>query len=331
MSTGTSRKHNGEWPYHEDPHGNWVACSSNPCKLHSGGDIMATSPEDAFAKADRLAHPDGGGGYAGSAAAKGRAADKGAEEVHKIAAARKKRDAEIRERMKSFYKEPVTDPPQEFKDVWGSTSTKYLEIGGKYFETADLPRTKVAALIRHDISLLQKAGGVPEGWKVKVITVKNPTGEGYDFHVNVSRPAGTAPAHRHVRPTDIYDPNHEGEGNPYYQEMMKDNTGTADYTYEQAAKYCHDNLQDRAVPTAENEDTMRRISDVAKQYAIAGTPQTAPPPHFAGHPKPIFTEISYHSGAEGSRYLVSVNEHNTMVMYDVKDEDPRNTVKTPQE
>lgn len=113
--------------------------------------------------------------------------------------------------------------------------------------------------------------------------------------------------------------------------MMKDNTGTADYTYEQAAKYCHDNLRDRAVPTAENEDTMRRIRDVAKQYAIAGTPQTAPPPHLAGHPKPIFTEISYQSGVEGSRYLVSVNEHNTMVAYDVKDYDPRNTVKTPQE
>ena len=59
MSTGTARKHKGEWPYHEDRHGNWVACSSNPCKLHSGGDIMATSPEDAFAKAHADDAPTG--------------------------------------------------------------------------------------------------------------------------------------------------------------------------------------------------------------------------------------------------------------------------------
>ena len=44
-------KTKGEWPYHEDNHGDWKPCHSNPCKLHSGGDIMATSPEDAYAKA----------------------------------------------------------------------------------------------------------------------------------------------------------------------------------------------------------------------------------------------------------------------------------------
>lgn len=325
MSTGTSRKHNGEWPYHEDPHGDWVACSSNPCKLHSSGDIMATSPEDAFAKADKLAHPEGGGGYAGSADSQDRKADKGAEEVHKIAVARKKRDAEIRERMKSFYKEPVTDPPQDFKDTWGSS--KYLDIGGKYFETADLPRTKVASLIRHDISLLQKAGGVPEGWKVNVRTVKNPTGEGYDFHINVSRPAGTTPAHRHVRPTDIYDPNHEGVGRSYYQMMMEDNSRTSDYTYEQAAKYCHDNLRDRITATDENYDTLNRLRDIAKQYAITGMPGKRPSPNTHVHPKPILTETSYNSG----RYWLTVNEHSTLVKEDVKDDDPRNRVKMPQE
>lgn len=46
-----SGKHEGEWPYHEDNHGNWRPCNSNPCKLHSGSDIMASSPEDAYAKA----------------------------------------------------------------------------------------------------------------------------------------------------------------------------------------------------------------------------------------------------------------------------------------
>lgn len=37
------------WPYHEDPNGNMVPCSSNPCKLHGGSDVIATSPEEAYA------------------------------------------------------------------------------------------------------------------------------------------------------------------------------------------------------------------------------------------------------------------------------------------
>ena len=45
-------RHEGEWPYHEDSHGRMVPCRSNPCSLHSGGDIMATSPEDAYRKAN---------------------------------------------------------------------------------------------------------------------------------------------------------------------------------------------------------------------------------------------------------------------------------------
>lgn len=42
----------GEWPYHEDKHGKMVPCQSNPCSRHSGGDIMATSPEEAYRKAN---------------------------------------------------------------------------------------------------------------------------------------------------------------------------------------------------------------------------------------------------------------------------------------
>lgn len=42
--------HDGEnWPYHEDPHGNMVPCESNPCSLHGGKDVMATSAEQAEA------------------------------------------------------------------------------------------------------------------------------------------------------------------------------------------------------------------------------------------------------------------------------------------
>lgn len=46
-----ANKHDGErWPYHEDPHGNLVPCENNPCRLHGGSDIIATSLEDAYRK-----------------------------------------------------------------------------------------------------------------------------------------------------------------------------------------------------------------------------------------------------------------------------------------
>ena len=42
--------HKGEqWPYHESKNGEMVACKSNPCRLHGGSDIMASSPEEAYA------------------------------------------------------------------------------------------------------------------------------------------------------------------------------------------------------------------------------------------------------------------------------------------
>ena len=51
MANKNNNSHKGEnWPYHEDKNGNMVPCASNPCKLHGGTDIMATSPEDATAK-----------------------------------------------------------------------------------------------------------------------------------------------------------------------------------------------------------------------------------------------------------------------------------------
>ena len=40
--------HHGEnWPYHENRNGDMVACASNPCRIHGGSDIIATSPEEA--------------------------------------------------------------------------------------------------------------------------------------------------------------------------------------------------------------------------------------------------------------------------------------------
>lgn len=45
-----SGKHAGEnWPYHEDVHGNMVACASNPCSRHGKSEHeFASSPEEAY-------------------------------------------------------------------------------------------------------------------------------------------------------------------------------------------------------------------------------------------------------------------------------------------
>ena len=257
-----TEKHKGEWPYHEDPHGNWVACSNNPCKLHSGGDIMATSPEDAFAKADRMAHPQGGDGLTGADAAK--PVDKGAEEVRRIVEKRRGHEADVREKMKSFYKEPVADPPEDLKRTYDAR----LDIGGKYLETQKLPKGKVAALIRHDITQLKKAGGIPKGWKVKVRT--NHVVNDNDFKISIITPEGTAPAYRHVRPSDIYDPDNEGEGNPDYQDDLQKEIGSKDYTYDQAVEYCKRH-QDIRLQSDEFKETRKYLQDVANQYSMYGT------------------------------------------------------------
>ena len=39
------------WPYHMKRDGSGMArCKSNPCRLHGGSDVMATSAEDAMEK-----------------------------------------------------------------------------------------------------------------------------------------------------------------------------------------------------------------------------------------------------------------------------------------
>ena len=41
--------HQGEdWPYHEDNHGNMVPCLHNPCRLHGGSEIFASSLDEAY-------------------------------------------------------------------------------------------------------------------------------------------------------------------------------------------------------------------------------------------------------------------------------------------
>ena len=256
-----AKKTKGEWPYHEDPHGNWIACSSNPCKLHSGGDIMATSPEDAYAKADRMAHPQGGDGLTGADAAK--PVDRGAEEVRRIVEKRRGHEADVREKMKTFYKEPVADPPEDLKRTYDAR----LDIGGKYLETQKLPKGKVATLMRRDIAQLKRAGGIPKGWRVKVRT--NHVVNDNDFKISIITPEGTAPAYRHVRPSDIYDPDNEGEGKPDYQEDLKKEIGSKDYTYDQAVEYCKRH-QDIRLDSDEFEETRKYLQDVANQYSMYG-------------------------------------------------------------
>lgn len=61
-------KNQENWPYHpydgNDPkkQGSYVKCKSNPCSLHGGSDIIASSPEEAYAKA----HTTDGWGFAPS-------------------------------------------------------------------------------------------------------------------------------------------------------------------------------------------------------------------------------------------------------------------------
>ena len=53
-----TNNHDGEnWPYHQyegskpELQGSYVPCATNPCSMHGGSDVMATSSEDAYTKA----------------------------------------------------------------------------------------------------------------------------------------------------------------------------------------------------------------------------------------------------------------------------------------
>ena len=261
-----SRKAKGTWPYHQKRNGDWVACDSNPCRRHSSGDIMATSPEDAFAKADILVAMKGQG-FAGMR----KVSNKGADEAHAFAQARRDHDARVRKAMKGFCADKVKDPakiPGLFtRDRLGKFTQLYrhADMGGKYLQTRNMDDHKLAKVIEGDIAKLRKAGGVPEGWKVDVKAINSVESNGFD--ITISRPEGSTPAFRSIRPTDIYDPNHEGELNSGVRHQMEEDTGIQNCTYRQAASYCrkHPEIQ---IPTAENEDTVRYVQEVADQYGL---------------------------------------------------------------
>ena len=49
-----NKKPDESWPHHQDKHGNWIPCASNPCKMHGGSEVMAKNPEEAFEKANSV-------------------------------------------------------------------------------------------------------------------------------------------------------------------------------------------------------------------------------------------------------------------------------------
>ena len=260
-----AKKTKGEWPYHEDPHGNWIACSIKPCKLHSGGDIMATSPEDAFAKADGLAHPQGGDGLTDSKNAA--SMDKGAKEARAAAMDWKTKSAKADEAMEGFYKKPLDDVPEHLKRpgwVWAG------EVGGKYAETRHMFKGQVAKLIRHDIAQFRKAGGMPKDWKVKVMVCPK-TLDKYnnsDFYIIVTRPSGSTPAERDMRPSDICDPNADGSKISRAVDFMRRKTGSDDCTYDQAVEFCR-NYPGPPIITSDKDITESRLNDIGRQYRIS--------------------------------------------------------------
>ena len=252
-------KHNGEWPYHEDPHGDWVACHSNPCKLHSGGDIMATSPEDAFAKADRLAHRDKGDGYDG---AQPKIMDKGAAEAHRFAEERRNRIAKAEKAMGTFY-EPPADLPTELKKTYDEDGA---HVGGKYPATRDENWDQIIKHVRHDISVLRKAGGIPKGWKIRM-GVEPDYKDREELNIKVRIQSNAKRPYRRIRPTDIYDPNNEGERRDHIRNYMEQETGIHDCTYEQAEEYCR-NHPERMVFEEESKEAIDNVKKIADQYSL---------------------------------------------------------------
>ena len=281
-------RNKGNWPYHEDPHGNWVACANNPCMRHSAGDIMASSPEDAMAKADRLAHPNGPGGYTGPVVVTGwfgpgsdleersgdtrplrnrgtqsYRMDEGMAKAYELAQAHKEKTSKVEEAMKGFVAEPA-DPPENLARRFETS----LDVGGKYDQTKDMEPKDVAKLIRKDVSMLKKAGGLPKGWKVSVKVNHYAWANGFD--VTIKRPEGSAPMYRSIRPTDIYDPHNEGEMKKAARDMLEEDTGKRGCSYPEAVQYCRQHPEHK-VYTDEADDAYKYVQRITDQYRMTGS------------------------------------------------------------
>lgn len=149
--------HHGEnWPYHENKHtGEMTPCANNPCKLHGGSDIMASSLEEAYEKSSE--QHDGRG--------------MGIDQYER----EQQHERDIRRN------DIVTEPA--VNDPTGGYMGGHLFIGGRYDATKDKDSKEVAKLIRKDIKGLKENKDIPEGWKVSVRMDKGAWMSGYSVNV----------------------------------------------------------------------------------------------------------------------------------------------------
>ena len=239
-----TRSTRGEWPYHEDSHGRMVPCRSNPCSLHSGGDIMATSPEEAYRKANA-------GGAEGLAES-----DSGPVTKPKTRQeSTKERRARLDKAVSSFIK-----PPGTVEHPYGPSPFK----GGRYDETKGKSSSEIAKMIRGDVKNLKKAGAIPSGWK---ISVRKDTGAWSDgFNVTI-RPEGEVKSYRSIQPDDILNDPEDGATREA-RDAFFDEIGGKPYTREDVQSFC-DSHPDIHVPTQETLDTMHYLRKATSQYEFS--------------------------------------------------------------
>ena len=234
-------KNKGEWPYHEDPHGNWVACSSNPCKLHSGGDIMATSPEDAFAKA----HADDNAG--------GMTSDAGVQDGNREPIFGRLRLHAHRKVMDKKVAGLITPPVENVNEP----GDEFFE-GGRYQETRNMSQEDVADLIRADVRNLKKAGAVPSDWDVSVKS------GGEKFRIIIDPGKSRIKPFRKASYEDITHEEKDG-GNHFLRQAYLDETHDDSYSETGAKTYLR-NSGRITEATTELKDAEHYIGAAAGQY-----------------------------------------------------------------
>ena len=188
--------------------------------------------------------------------------DKGANEAHRFAEARRTRVAKTEQAMHTFYKPPA-ELPQDLKNTYNDRKNI---MGGKYLETRDETWPQIIKRIHHDVAILEKAGGIPKGWKTIMELVHEYEGP-EELNIELRSQPGTIRPTRHIRPTDIYDPNNEGELKAEVRDQMEQETGIHNCTYEQAAEYCRKHPA-MMVPDEAAEDAVDNVQKIANQYAI---------------------------------------------------------------
>ena len=247
-------RNKGDWPYHEDPHGNWIACSNNPCKLHSGGDIMASSPEDAFAKAHAGDDPAGMTSTAAGGRSKHETAKPDGNMKPLYGDALKEHRRLMDEKVGRFIAAPVRNPQ--------GSGTEVFE-GGRFQETRHMDDKDVAKLIRADVKKLKAAGAVPSDWKVSVRTGDN------GFSIRMDPKDSKVRPLRSMVPGDIINDDMSGGFHDGRYEFF-DHVGTKPFDDSDLQEFCKEHDTER-VPTMELQEATHYISKAAGQYAYEDT------------------------------------------------------------